>query len=97
MIRVSTIDIMEGNIPPKDDFWCDHVLFDISETLVAAFANAPSNCVAFTIHEIVAHLKHRYEKAFEIARKKNLTLYVARIGTFERVLYKDWLKGKDDE
>ena len=92
--KVSIVDIIEGNVPQGEDFWCDHVLYDIPETLAGCFQNAPVNCVAFTIAEPVAMLRHRFEKMFDIVREKNLTLYVARSGLFERVLYKDWLKGK---
>lgn len=84
MLRVSSIDIIDGNIPRDEDFWNDHVHFDIVETLMASARNAPANCKAITYHEFVFILKG-YRPLIALCKELGIEMILAKDQTFKRV------------
>ena len=75
------MDIMEGNIPKDEDFWCDHVMFDITETMMGAVNNAPSNCKAMTFHEYAFN----FPAFVHFCKDRGMQMVMAKNETFERV------------
>ncbi len=92
MHKVSTIDLMDGNVPWGEPLWCDHVMFDIPETVVAAVRNAHPDFRAVTVHEHVALLYDKYMEFFEECERRDIAIVVAMAGSFERKPYEDYCR-----
>jgi hypothetical protein len=84
MIKVSSLDIMDGKIPRHEDFWNDHVHFDIAATLMASVRAAPANCKAITFHEFVFIVKS-YRPLIALCKELGIEMVMAKDQTFKRV------------
>jgi len=97
LVRVGTVDIIDGLIPREEPFWSDHVMGDICETCAAAVRNAPDNLRAITVTTYVARLVNTYEEVFDLCRARNIQIVVALPVTYRRITLENFRRWENGE